>query len=69
MTEADMCPAASTNETRTTADSASMPRTALEVSASMSVLAASSHVAAGGGSRLASGLAARAASAGTSSGM
>ena len=46
-----------------------MPSTALEASARTSVLTASSHVAAGGGSRLPSGLAARAASAGMSSGM
>jgi hypothetical protein len=63
-----MWPMASTNETRTSADSASMPSTALEASARTSALTRSSHVAAGGGSLPPSGLAARAASAGMNSG-
>ncbi len=53
---------------RTSADSASMPRTALDARARARALAASSQVAARGGSRSASGLAARAASTGTTSG-
>ena len=68
ITGRDRCPTASTNGILTSADSASMPRTALEARASASALAASSHVAAAGGSRSASGLAARAASAGTRAG-
>ena len=63
-----MLATASTNGTRTSADSASRPSTALLAAASASELPASSQVAATGGSRSASGLAASAASAGITSG-
>ena len=68
MTGTDMSETAATSGILTSADKASRPSTALLASASASELPVSSQVAATGGSRSASGLAASAASTGITSG-